>query len=162
MIGCECFQQSLSLWVQETAQYPLGNMLFGPTFPHQSQDMQQGEREVRGCRWSCQCFLSSQCNNCSVCSRQSLTGGTRTMVVSRHQLCPRSSYAWAVEFLMILVSVYLLSHGTRGFSVSRATPLAQASFFFFPGKDIRKKVTSPTFGILASFTWANSSESQLS
>lgn len=57
---------------------------------------------------------------------------------------------------------YLLPHGrpyTRGFSVSEATPSTQTSFFFFPGEEIRKKVTPPMFGILTSLAWHKVSES---
>lgn len=79
-------------------------------------------------------------------------GGSQPLAVSRSIRCLLGS-----GVLMIHPGTSAeLPHGrpsTAGFSVSGATLSVQASFLFFPGKEIRKKVTPPMSGTLTSSAW---------
>lgn len=112
--------------------------------------MQQGEREGVGCGKSCQCFLCPQCASCPGCSRKvgwSFTGGTSTMVVPRHQLCPRPSCAWAMGFLMIQHQFIssLMADPTQGGSPSleRLHQHRHSSFSLSRGPSARQRGHQP-------------------
>lgn len=154
------------IWILENFQCPGWNVLLGSSCPEKSQDIRRREREGGGVkRAGASCprgVMAAQ----AAPSRQDRIpmGDMRTMVISRHQLCPRASCACAVGLLIVQASVHIVLYGrscTRGFSVSGPTLSARTSFFFFPGKDIRKKVTPPVFGVLESLACPQASESSV-
>lgn len=139
------------IWILENFQCPGGNVLLGSSCPEKSQDMRRWEREGGGAKCA-GAFCPRGVMAAQVApSRQDRIpmGGIRTVVISRHQLCPRTSRACAVGLLMVQASVHIVLYGrscTRGFSVSGPTLSARTSFFFFPEQgpqcQAEKRVTS--------------------